>query len=183
MARYIRNHKGIVPIKITEESTAISLYADDTTIITFRSKDTINKIFEALEDYAIISGLKVNKAKTQIMCTGSNLDNNIALRDICTITDNVNILGISLSCHKDKMISNNYHPVLENIRHSLNIWSQRNLSLFGKIEIAKTLAISHLVYIMSLLPSPSKDYLYEIEKSCFFISFGAINQLKFVKVY
>ena len=79
MARFIRNHNGIVPIKITEDSTAISLYADDTTIITYRNKDTITKIFKALDEYAIISGLKVNKAKTQIMCTGTNLYNDVVL--------------------------------------------------------------------------------------------------------
>lgn len=46
----------------------------------------------------------------------------------------------------------------------MNIWSRRYLSAFGKIEVANTLAISRLVYASSMLPSPSDQYLKEVEK-------------------
>ena len=47
------------------------------------------------------------------------------------------------------------------------MWKHRYLSLFGRIEIIKTLAISRLVYCLTLLPSPGLDFLNTIEKLLF----------------
>jgi len=62
------------------------------------------------------------------------------------------------------MIDLNYVPVINAIRNCLKIWNLRQLSLFGRIEIVKTLGISRLIYILSLLPSPGSEYLDTIEK-------------------
>ena len=45
-------------------------------------------------------------------------------------------------------------------------WQQRNLSLYGKINIVKTLGISKLIYSASLLPVPD-HYIQEINKLIF----------------
>ena len=63
---YLRLNK-IPPIKLTPYSTCISQYADDTTIITFARDQILKKIFYILEQYRIISGLKINETKTQIL--------------------------------------------------------------------------------------------------------------------
>ena len=63
-----------------------------------------------------------------------------------------------------ELVRLNIEPVINKIKHCLNIWSQRYLSLFGKIEIVKTLAISKLIYILTLLPSPNKSYRDTIDK-------------------
>ena len=76
----------------------------------------------------------------------------------------MSILGIELSCNKNDLMSLNYTPVLKRIKNCLNISRQRHLSLFGRIEVIKTLAISRLVYILTLLPAQSKEYFIEIER-------------------
>ena len=164
MARYLRRKDTIRPINISDTNTILSQYADDTTVITFRSKEAVLDIFECLDKFAIMSGLKVNKGKTQVMLIGHNLNESRNIEQICSITDTVYILGINISCSKEEMIRVNYLPIIGKIKHTLNIWSQRNLSLFGKIEVLKTQAISRLVYVMSLLPSPPKDCLEEIDR-------------------
>ena len=165
MARYIRTKESIPPIKIYPSSTAVSQYADDTTIITHRSKVILLEVFDILNEFAEISGLQVNKSKTQILLIGPDHRQRCSINDVCSVTDSVYILGIHVTCNKVDLINKNYVPILDSIRHLLNMWSQRYISLFGKIEVIKTLIISKLVYVMSLLPTPTKDFLDQIEKN------------------
>ena len=45
---------------------------------------------------------------------------------------------------------------LDNIKKQVNIWSSRGLSLYEKVSIIKSLLISKLAYISSVLPAPNK---------------------------
>jgi len=172
LAEYIRRCQDIPAIPISKKYTNISQYADDTSIITIRNNKVLRKIFEILEEFETISGLKVNVGKTQIMPVGANL-NNISELAGFNICKEMCVLGIILSCCKKDIMLANYTPVMNKINNCLQIWNQRQLSLFGRIEIAKTLGISRLIYIMTLLPSPGTDYLNKIEK----------NLLKFIWKY
>ena len=67
MARYIRASKLIKPILVSPRSTAVSQYADDTTIICHKNKNGVLEIFNILDQFGMISGLSVNKGKTQVM--------------------------------------------------------------------------------------------------------------------
>jgi len=163
LAEYIRRSPEIPALHISNKYSNISQYADDTSIITIRSKEVLNKIFEILNVFETISGLKVNVNKTQVMPIGANLGNISQLSEYSVCT-NMCVLGVILTCNKNDMIDLNYKPVLVKIRNCLHIWSQRQLSLFGRIEIAKTLGISRLIYIMTLLPSPGVEYLNNIER-------------------
>lgn len=77
------------------------------------------------------------------------------------------VLGVTICQKRQRLIKCNFDPVMKTINTSLNIWSQRKLSIFGKIEVVRSQAISRLVYLLTLLPSPPKDYLDNIEKVLF----------------
>ena len=47
----------------------------------------------------------------------------------------------------------NYSERLTKVRNSLSCWELRRLSLLGKITVLKSLIVSQLVYILSLLPT------------------------------
>ena len=83
---------------------------------------------------------------------------------LCTTSNTIHVLGIDSIQDRKRIISSNFDPIIDNIKACLNIWSQRHLSLFSRIEVVKTLAISQLVYALTLLPSPNSDYLYQIER-------------------
>ena len=63
----------------------------------------------------------------------------------------VKILGIYIGHDKKEMEENNFKEKIDNIKVKLNIWKQRNLTLFGRILIIKTFALSQLLYVASLL--------------------------------
>ena len=64
------------------------------------------------------------------------------------------MLGIKIVHNRKLLIRLNYYPLIQKVKTQLNIWSQRNISLYGKITVIKTFALSQLVYILSVLPSP-----------------------------
>jgi len=163
LSNYIRSCSKIPPVNNLGKGSCISQYADDTTIITVRNKNVLKTIFDILDDFSIISGLKVNIDKTQVMPIGINLSNISDMKEY-TLCDNMTLLGITVCCDNKKMMNINYNQAMKHIKNCLKIWNLRQLSLFGRIEIVKTLGISRLVYIMSLLPSPGTDYLKSIEK-------------------
>ena len=133
LAMYVRQCEAIPVIPVSKHSTVISQYADDTNIVTYRSNTILANLMDILYNFSIISGLKVNQGKTQIMNIGCNLNRFYGMDDTCKVTSSIYILGIHISCSKKTMISENFTPILQKIKQSLNIWSQRRLSILGQI--------------------------------------------------
>ena len=55
---------------------------------------------------------------------------------------------------------------LESLKKTLNMWSQRDLSIFGRINIIKLLALSKLFFICSVMSTP-KDSSKEVNRITF----------------
>jgi len=72
----------------------------------------------------------------------------------------------------------NFGEKILNLEKTLNTWQRRNLTLYGKINIVKTLGISKLIYSASVLPVPD-HYIQEINKLIFnFIWQGKLPKIK-----
>ena len=72
----------------------------------------------------------------------------------------------------------NFGEKILNLEKTLNTWQRRNLTLYGKINIVKTLGISKLIYSASVLPVPD-HYIQEINKLIFnFIWAGKPPKIK-----
>lgn len=55
---------------------------------------------------------------------------------------------------ENNVINKNLKTKLEDLKVTLNLWKMRNLSLLGKILVTKSLALSKLVYVASVIPIP-----------------------------
>ena len=60
----------------------------------------------------------------------------------------------------------NFNEKLDSIKKLINIWSSRDLSIYGKVTVIKSLIISKFVYIVSLLPTP-KNIIEELNQLWF----------------
>ena len=58
---------------------------------------------------------------------------------------------------KDHLVLN-FRPKIAKMKHLLNSWKCRNLSLKGKITVINTLALSKLIYLCSILHTPEEVY-------------------------
>ena len=61
----------------------------------------------------------------------------------------IKILGVDISANRNEIANLNFPDKVSKIETILNIWRERNLTIFGKVTIIKSLAFSQLVYLLS----------------------------------
>jgi hypothetical protein len=110
-------------------------------------------VFTVLDKFSQISGLALNKSKTQVVCLNCDIPNlpNIG---ISWVKDSFKTLGIWFSTDVNIRSKLNFSGCLKNINTVLNMWKQRDLSLKGKITILKTLIVPKFIYPCSMLFVP-----------------------------
>ena len=57
------------------------------------------------------------------------------------------------------MTSINYKLALEKSKKLINNWKKRMLSPLGQITVIKTFILSQFIHLLTILPSPSRDFL------------------------
>ncbi len=170
MSISIRKNKNIKGIKIDDTEIKITQFADDTTLITDGSKTSISSAIEVIENFGAISGLKLNIAKSNFLKIGSLQNNNenfFPEKNYIWTKGPIKFLGVNISLNKEEMYQMNYDDQLKKLQNILNIWSQRDLTPIGKITIVKSLALSQLTYLFSVLPTPSNNFMKKLEQTLF----------------
>ena len=152
----IRKHNNIKGIFVDGQEIKISLYADDTTLVLDGSRASFQNSLQILEFFRAISGLRLNYKKTDALWIGANAGSEAKLcpeNDLRWMSDKVKTLGVWLSTDPEIMLKANYEEKLTKLKASLGCWELRRLSLLGKITVLKSLIVSQLTYILSLLPT------------------------------
>jgi uncharacterized membrane protein len=67
----------------------------------------------------------------------------------------VHALGIFFSYDTDSVIQKNFMDRAKEFKRILDMWSQRDLSLIGKITILKSLAFSKVIYQCGVMSTPT----------------------------
>ncbi len=168
------NIKGVsINDQVTEDDVHNNFsFADDITAICC-NVDGIQNVIDCYEKFSAYSGVKLNVPKTEIMVLGSqNCE-----RECFDITsggaeyrifsqNKVKICGITFSNDPNVAYNENVKEKIIKLERQLNIWRQRNLTLQGKILIAKTFGISQLIYRMQSTSIKEND-LIKIEEIIF----------------
>ena len=71
------------------------------------------------------------------------------------------VIGINFSVHLDQLEGLNFKKKIIELEKLFDVCSMFNLSLVGKLTVIKTLALPKLVYLLSVLPTPS-DTMFNI---------------------
>ena len=169
LADAIWKNENIKGIAVNEQEVKISQYADDTTLIVDRSKESFLTSLQILENFGIILGLRLNNRKTEAMWIGASNKNETIFcpeKDLKWVKDKVKALGIWLSTNPDITIEGNYSRKLTKVKNSLSCWELRRLKLLGKITVLKSFIAPQLIYILSPLPT-SHSALDEVNKLFF----------------
>lgn len=179
----VRLNKNIKGIQIGDENyVKITQFADDTTLILDGSKESILNAVKVIEKFGLISGLKLNVAKSVFLKIGSLKNNEgdiVSDKNYRCTKDPVKFLGIMISMNKNELFKLNFETQLTKLKKVLDIWSQRDLTPIGKITIVKSLALSQLTYLFSVLPSPPNEFIKRLEQILFkFIWNGKPDKIK-----
>ena len=92
-----------------------------------------------LSQFASISGLKINIEKSNIVRLGNF--------DFKWVADSLIYLGMKIPVSGDfDLYDLNFEEKIKETDNVLKVWSNRSLSLVGKIAVIKTLVIPKFVY-------------------------------------
>ena len=125
-----------------------------TLLVWLKIRHRLLYIFKKLDWFRLCSGLKLNKSKTEALWLGSNKSRTDTPFGIHWPKDYVNALGICFTTDQNISYSKNLESRLFSLEKCLNVWSSRDLTLYGKINIVKSLALSKLTFVASVLPIP-----------------------------
>ena len=166
LAQRIRRSKEIKGIPIDEHNEVkLSQYADDTTVL-LSDVQSLSKLFDLSSLFERCSGLKLNQTKSEILWLGSMRNRKDTILDLQMSGEPVYALGVHFTYDLEVSEKKNFFDKLGSLKKTLNMWSQRDLSIVGRINIIKTLALSKLVFICSVMNTP-REFSKEVNKITF----------------
>ncbi len=135
------------PAKITQ-------YADDG-ILFLNNKTEVCSAINILETFGQLSGLILNKDK----CQGFWLGKDKLLQQNCTLFGikwpyQFRCLGVYLGYDIERNILKNFVEKVNSMELILKQWEKRDLSLFGRVQIIKTYAVSKIVLPATVMCVP-----------------------------
>ena len=139
--------------------------ADDTTLF-IKDRSSLDVALNILDDFYKCSGLKLNKNKTEIFYLGNTNHRPNGQIEIRVVQSSFKALGITFDKDQKRANETNLNEKLHKFKTVLAIWSQRDLSLKGKITILKSLALPQLLYTFSVLYVP-EDIIDKVDKMMF----------------
>ena len=165
LAQQIRRSEMIKGIEIANKGSQevkLSQYADDTTVL-LRDSESVVHLFELISLFERCSGLKINESKSELLWLGSWRHRKDKFLDLQLSDVPVYALGVHFSYDHDVVLRKNFWDKLTSLKKLFNIWSQRDISVYGKINLVKSLALSKLVFICSVMETP-KHFVNEVNK-------------------
>ena len=173
LAHKLRSDKEIQGFQIENLTHILELYADDCSIFLQPTDKDLRKAMETLDNFYKLSGLKISVSKTKAIWFGKGAKNNFTLcPDLQLDWDSkFKLLGIDFDNNLENMDSN-FESKLKEINKILSCWFHRTLTVYGKITVIKTLALSKLSNLVMVLPNLNKTQLNAIETSFFRFLWG-----------
>jgi hypothetical protein len=135
----------------------VEAFADDGTVLARAEQVAITEIKSILDNFANISGLKCNMDKSTIMLMGFEpgeaVPDWIANSGFQVVTKTT-VLGCTIEANLNSL-AGNFESVIQKIAKIKRFWERFDLSLPGRLNIAKSLMLSQLSYIGCFLdPTP-----------------------------
>ena len=160
IAQKLKQHPDIHGISINGVTKLLSQFADDLWTVTKYSQNAIDTQIRLFKQFQNYTGLSINYDKTEIMRLGSleNTDAQCYSSLPLKWSDGpIKILGIWVGNDIDKAAQYNYHLAVQKAEQICQKWSNRILTLYGKILIINVLVLSQFIYKLRCLPSPNDD--------------------------
>jgi hypothetical protein len=155
----------------------ISQYADDSTLLLHDEHQIIESLNE-IQKITDVAGPKLNIKKTVGHSLGKSRQ--LALGEchgIKITTGQVKCLGIYVGSCIEECEHSNWHNKIEYIKELLHKWKNRNLTIFGKITLIKTLILPKLTFTATNT-TVQTGIVKEVNKILFNFIWGKRDRIK-----
>ena len=135
----------------------ISQYADDCMLF-LRNNNELCSAINILDNFGDVAGLRLNLKKCEGLQLGVKHHTPVPITQAFGIKwpQALKYLGIFIGNEDEILCPMNWDDKLNKIKAVLQSWAKRELSLFGKILVIKSLAISRVVMAATLLTVPNQ---------------------------
>jgi exonuclease III len=180
MNRWLKNVMEGYELKDNDGNNfLINQFADDTSIMLNNNRGAIRQLFKHLQTYGKISGLRINIEKTEIITLGTISETDVPKEHRKYIKNKVKYLGAVITRDEKETTTLNTEEAMKKIDQLINTWKHRRMPISGKIAIIKSLLIPQLTYYLSIMTSPNKDKIKEINRKLYnFIYNGKSEKIK-----
>ena len=103
---------------------------------------SVHSLFDLLQQFENCSGLRINQGKSEMLWLGSLRQRKDSILNLKLSDETVYALGVYFSYDEELATKRNFFEKLPKLKKILNIWSSRDISIYGRVNIVKTLAIS-----------------------------------------
>ncbi len=161
-AVYISEALLPLPINVSQVPPRTYALADDATVLTSMDPTNLRRIRDLLIEFKMISGLVCNVEKTTPMQIGSNDPVSREVVDLgFDIQEEVKLLGLKIKKNCNYYLES-VNDIENKIRNQIRFWGRFDLSLPGRVSIAKTFLYSQINYLGCFLPiSEEKINMFE----------------------
>jgi len=168
MAQDVQQNPQIQGIQLTNSANVdievkITQYADDT-ILYLQNPHNANITLNSLSTFSTLSGLKLNKDKTEGLKFGSS--RSTLTSDNIKWVENVKCLGIMIGHNHLCNDTFNWKEKLSKIKNVIHSWKMRDLTQIGKITVIKSLIVSKLNFTLMNVDI-IHDYIHKLDKIIF----------------
>ena len=137
-------------------------FADDITVLLKLNSSNVSSLLNIFHSFELISDLRLNKAKCEIMILGLTKKTPFFIRNIgCNIVQKIKTLGFTID-QDISNLQNNFDYVYFKISKIFDYWSKFKLSVFRRKTVALTYGLSQIAYFGTVF-SPTREQIDELE--------------------
>ena len=142
------------------------LFADDSTYF-LKDANAFKELVKTIEIFSKFSSLKVNYNYQKSEAAWLGIEKNSKetphkCQWVNLMKETVKILGIHFTYNKDLLQKLNLSRVKNHFNTVLNLWKNKNLTIYGRTEVVKTLALSKLLYVTNFI-IPTEKFIDEVK--------------------
>ena len=139
-------------------------YADDHLwYLNIQNEENLEELFDLYKEYEKVSGLKINREKTEIICINTEESIRRKLEENCKVVEHFRYLGIYLADNLEDTIKTTLNKTLEKIKIKNSLLRQKKHNLIKKRNLMKLGITSTLNHVLQSIPLSPKQ-LERLEK-------------------
>ncbi|XP_048628766.1 uncharacterized protein LOC106360905 [Brassica napus] len=158
-------------------------FADDVLVFFDGTADYLRGILSILEEFRLVSGMRINRQKSELLLDGGSESRCRDLAVEMGIAQGalpLRYLGVPLS--PKKMTRSDFQPLLDKIAARFSSWTVKHLSFAGRFQLIQAVIYSTISFLASIFIIPS-ECVSILERMCgAFLWNGAPNSARGAKI-